>query len=192
MQEGQRPKAQPPLTTYISLVTPTGGYQVNGMVNGMVNGSSTSFLLETGAAVTLMRKNEWDLISLGTELEPWAEQNLVSVEGTPLLIYGHATVDLSLGEQTYSVDIVVVGTLTTRAILGIDFLMRYNGIVDVGKAQLILGKAAPLELHRGSRQMQESISMHLEKSFGLPRFFGTDGFSNFSRIRTRRAILVRM
>ena len=63
-----------------------------------------------------------------------------------------------------------MGTLTTRAILGIDFLMKYNGIVDVGKAQLILGKAAPFELHRGSRQMQESISVHLEKSLRLPLF----------------------
>ena len=88
----------------------------------------------TRAAVTLMRKDEWDHISLGMELELWAEHNLVSVDGTPLLIYGHATVDLSLGEHTYSVDIVVVGTLTIRAILGIDFLMKYNGIVDVGKA----------------------------------------------------------
>ena len=78
--------------------------------------------------------------------------------------------DLSLGEQTYSMDIVVVGTQTTRAILGKDFLMKYNGIVDVGKAQLMLGKAAPLELHRGSRQMQESISVHLEKSFRLSPF----------------------
>ena len=78
--------------------------------------------------------------------------------------------DLSLGEQTYSVDVVVVGTLTTRAILGTDFLMKYNGIVDVGKAQLILSKAAPLELHWGSRQMQESISVILRKALGYPLF----------------------
>ena len=64
----------------------------------------------------------------------------------------------------------MVGTLATRAILGIDFLMKYNGIVDIGKAQLILGKAAPLGLHRGSRQMQESIGVHLEKNFRLPPF----------------------
>ena len=62
-------------------------------MNGMVNGSPTSFLLDTGAAVTLMRKDEWDHISLGMELEPWAEHNLVSIDGTPLLIYGHPTVD---------------------------------------------------------------------------------------------------
>ena len=55
VQEGQRPKAQPPLTTYTSLVTPIGSYQVNGMVNG----SPTSFL-DTEAAVTLIRKDEWD------------------------------------------------------------------------------------------------------------------------------------
>ena len=63
-----------------------------------------------------------------------------------------------------------MGTLTARAILGIDFLMKYNGIVDVGKVQLILGKAAPFELHRDSRQTQESISVHLEESFRLPPF----------------------
>ena len=120
--------------------------------------------------MTLMRKDEWDHISLGTELKPWEEHNLVSLDGTPLLIYGHATVDLYLGEQTYSVDIVVVGTKTTRAILGKDFLMKYNGIVDVGKAQLILCKAAPLELNRRSRQMQESINVHLGESFRLHPF----------------------
>ena len=48
--------------------------------------------------MTLMRNDEWDHISLGTELEPSAEHNLVSVDGTPLLIYGHATGDLTLGE----------------------------------------------------------------------------------------------
>ena len=48
--------------------------------------------------------------------------------------------------------------------------MKYNGTVDVGKAQLILGKAAPLELHRGSQQMQESISVYLRKALGYPLF----------------------
>ena len=89
VQEGQRPKVQPPLTTYISLVTPSGSYQVNGIAND----SPTSFLLDTGPAVTLMRKDEWDIIPLGTKLEPWAEHNLVSVDNTPLFIYGLATVD---------------------------------------------------------------------------------------------------
>ena len=32
-----------------------------------------------------MRKDEWVHISLGTELEPWPEHNLVNVDGTPLL-----------------------------------------------------------------------------------------------------------
>ena len=52
-------------------------------------------------------------IFLGTALELWTEHNLVSVDGTPLLIYGHAT----LRKQTYSLNIVVLGTVTTRAIL---------------------------------------------------------------------------
>ena len=71
-------------------------------------------------------------------ISPW-EQNWnlgqnITWSAKELHCYGHATVDLSLGEQTYLVDIIVVGTPTTRAVLGIDFHMRYNEIVDVGMA----------------------------------------------------------
>ena len=98
--------------------------------------------------------------------------------------------DLSLGEETYSVDIVEVGTLTTRAIPGIDFLMNYNGIVDVGKVQLILGKEAPLELHRVRDRCKNQLVCILRKALGYSLF--RNRRSNCSRIRTGRAILVRM
>lgn len=61
-----------PLTACISLVNPTGGYQVNGMVNG----NPTSFLFDTGATVTQMCKDAWDS-SLGIQLESRAERNLL-------------------------------------------------------------------------------------------------------------------
>ena len=57
MQEGENEKTQvedDPLT--ISLVTPTGGLRVDGSINGV----TMSFLVDTGAAVTLLRKDTWD------------------------------------------------------------------------------------------------------------------------------------
>ena len=166
VQEGQRPKAQPPITTSISLVTPKGSYQVNGMVNG----SPTSFLLGTGAAVTLMRKDEWDHISLGTELEPWAEHNLVSIDGTSLLIYGHA----NCGPISWRTDIFSVyccgGYSNYQGYSWHRFSCEVQWDSRCRKGTAYPRQSSTLELHRSSRQMQESISVRLEKSFRLPPF----------------------
>ena len=43
----------------ISLVTPTGGY----MVGGQIQGHAIALLIDTGAAVTLVRKDAWDMVS---------------------------------------------------------------------------------------------------------------------------------
>ena len=53
-QEGGKLMAQQAPVT-ISVVTPTGGYRVDGKINQI----PISFLLDTGAAVTLIRKDVW-------------------------------------------------------------------------------------------------------------------------------------
>ena len=53
---------------------------------GRVNGHNLSFLVDTGAAVTLIQKDVWDEVSAGStvKLEPWNKRQLVSVDGNPL------------------------------------------------------------------------------------------------------------
>ena len=56
-------------------------------IYGQVFTTQTSFLLDTGASVSLLRKDIWDHATSTTPgpiLEPWTGQKLVSVDGSPL------------------------------------------------------------------------------------------------------------
>ena len=53
-------------------------------------------------------------------LEPLSEQRLVSVDGSPLDVFGQAEVELDLGRCVVQMMVVVVSPLTTEAILGLD------------------------------------------------------------------------
>ena len=110
-QEGQEKMThESNIDLIISLVTPTGGFHVSGLVNG----HSTSFLMDTGAEVTLTRKDTWDQVTdgLATELEPWSERQLVSVDGIPLQVYGQVCVDIVLDGTNYQSGIVHGGEST--------------------------------------------------------------------------------
>ena len=113
-----------------------------------MNGHSTSFLVDTGAAVTLMRKDTWDQVNdgLATELEPWSERQLVSVDGTPLQVHGQACVDIVLDGTNYQSGIVVVSPLTTNAILGLDFMRAHEVSIDLGRAEMRIGQKRPLKI----------------------------------------------
>ena len=69
---------QKPRDLIISVITPTGGFHLEGLIYGQ----SISFLVDTGAAVTLMRKDTWDQITQGqkVDLEAYREQQLMSVD----------------------------------------------------------------------------------------------------------------
>ena len=83
---------QKPRDLIISVITSTGGFRLERLIYGQ----AISFLVDTGAAVTLMRKDTWDQVTQGqkVDLEPYREQQLVSVDGTPLQVYGHASTQI--------------------------------------------------------------------------------------------------
>lgn len=75
-----------------------------------MNGTPTSLLVDTGAAVTLLRKDEWDKISRvpSTELCPWGKRQLFRFDGTQLRVYGSAEVRLTLGDTDFRSDVIMV------------------------------------------------------------------------------------
>ena len=69
-----------------SPISPTRGFRLSGSVNG----TEVSLLLDTGAAITLLRQDTWERV-LGEELstlEPWQSAKLLSAGGTPLTVHG--------------------------------------------------------------------------------------------------------
>ena len=153
----------------ISLVTPIGGYMVQGTVDGQV----TSFLVDTGSALTHMRKDAWHEISniRSRKLKPWAKFKLLSAGGTPLQVYGATTVNLTLEGHSCQADVVVVSPLTTEAIIGIDFLKKNNGVVDLRDGKLRLGDQISLTLCHSLQCVSEvngTGSVHLVETLKLP------------------------
>lgn len=52
-----------------------------------MDSKTTPYMVNTGAAVSLMHKDIWDKVNTGNqerELEAWAEQQLMSFDGNPL------------------------------------------------------------------------------------------------------------
>ena len=72
----------------ITPVAPAGGYRVERAINGV----PTSFLLDTGAAVALLRRDTWANVTVShpQELNSWSIRRLVSADGSPLTIHGSA------------------------------------------------------------------------------------------------------
>ena len=124
--------------TAISPVSPVGGYRLDGAVNGV----RVSLLVETGAAVTLLRKDAWNRVSQAAanepSLSPCPALGLVGVDGTPLQTYGSTPVVLELNGNKLPVDVVVVSPLTSEGILGLDFLQRQKASIDLEFEQIRL------------------------------------------------------
>lgn len=90
------------------------------------------FLVDTGAAVTLMSTATYQKLQSGkyrSKLQPWKGQRLVGVDGSPLQAMG--TIDCEL------VIDIVHDLATEEAILGLDFLQKYGCIIDIPHRKLL-------------------------------------------------------
>ena len=157
---------QKPRDLIISVITPAGIFGLEGLIYGQ----AISFLVDTGAAVTLMRKDTWDKVTQGqkVDLEPYREQQLVSVDGTPLQVYGHASMDLLLNGNKYEAGIVVVSLLITEAIPGLDFMRKHEVTIDLGKAEIKLGREDAITIHQHNQSPHVLGSVCLLDSVRLP------------------------
>ena len=126
-------KVQQPEPITISPVA--GGYRLLATLNG----TPIALLIDTGAAVTLLRQDVWNQIAAPKpELKPWPGPPLVSAGGTPLTIHGCMCMALQLGGVSIETEMVVVSPLTSEAILGIDFLQTQQAMIDLGQGTLHL------------------------------------------------------
>ena len=126
----------------------------NFVVSGTVDGIATTFLVDTGAAVSLLRKDIWDkLLRDSSSLTPWTGSPLVGVAGNPLEVWGSAVVDIAMAGEVFRSTIVVTSAMTTEAILGGDFLRANDCTLEVGKRVLrFVGRGVALTLNDTSTE----------------------------------------
>ena len=143
----------------------------------IVKGSPVEFMLDTGAAVSLVRKDVWDRLGGASRfgLSPWRGRHLVGVEGSTVPVCGVTTLDFHLADQAFSVDLVVVDSLKVESILGLDFLEKYHGIIDLSKMVLQLeGVSIQLQHHadssNSSDMLANEVSVSLIETVKIPAY----------------------
>ena len=116
-----------------------GGYRIPGSIQG----TSVTLLLDTGAAVTLLRHDVWmGITAQPSDLKPWSGATLVSAGGEPLTTHGCTCLPLKLGGRTLEIEFVVASPFTSEAILGVDFLQAQQATIDMGEGVLHLKKSS--------------------------------------------------
>ena len=139
-------------------------------INGVINSYTVHFMLDTGAAVSLLSTDTWNVIRGTSTLAPWTNPGLVGVGGTPLRVSGIAKLQLELGGQQYPVEMVVTD-LRTEGILGLDFLETNQCALDLPHSIMRLkGNDQPIPLHRtGNKTRQtENVSVVLPNDISIP------------------------
>ena len=127
-------RATQSFSTTISIVNPSVSFSLTATINGNI----VVFLVDTGSALTILRKDTWERCKQPEQqLAPWSQKKLVGVEGSFLQVFGSATVTVDVQGEELQLAVVVIDPLTTEAILGLDVLTQCT--VDLLHNQLITG-----------------------------------------------------
>jgi len=131
-------------TILLWAIDPANAYYVTGVVNNV----SVKFMIDTGAAVSLIKKDVWEKIvpKGGEHLEAWTK-NIVGVEGSPLSVLG---ANITLAGTVVSGDFLVAQALSAEAIMGLDFLEIQGCVINTGQSVIHL-KGQAIALSRESK-----------------------------------------
>eukprot|EP00731_Ephydatia_muelleri_P025168 Em0017g251a len=136
-------------------------------------GEKSDFVIDTGAAVSLVRRDVWEQIVKGDctlVLEQWAGRRLVGVNGAPLSVSGCKKVDIFLNGMPFKVMCVVTDDIMVEAILGLDFVNAHNGIIDCGSKRLTFPSrniSVPLQMQSCPLQ-QNPIGLIVKEKIVIP------------------------
>ena len=106
------------------------------MVHALINGKPVQLLLDTGSVVTLLGLDTWTRCKSDSDkLEQWSGPKLVGVDGSPLQVAGHTRIKITLAHVTLTHPVLVVDSLLSEGILGLDFLQDNECSVNLAKGK---------------------------------------------------------
>ena len=143
-------------------------------VIGIVSNVPVRFMVDTGAAVSLIREDvRAQLTPMGDiKLETW-NKNLVGVEGSPLSVLGATTLDVTLAGTVVSGDFLVAKALSAEAIMGLDFLEGQGCVINTGQGVIHMkGKAIPLS--RETKAHVSNVSIKASERLHIPAYSGIE------------------
>ena len=139
-------------------------------LNVYINGICVLFLVDTGAAASLIDGKVWDSIKVLSDtlkLNP-VNTRFVGVDGVPLQVRGSAVIGLSIQGLIVNQKVIVADSLTSQGILGMDFLESNHCTLDLSKGMISTGgKNIPLDPHHGSELAVVNTEVSVEETFTI-------------------------
>ena len=136
-------------------------------VTGQLGQGTASLIVDTGAGITLLRRDVWKG-DLNGKLLPWYGCKLVGANGGTLNVVGMVrAMQLGLGGKMFAVDTVIVESLTSEGILGLDFLEKYECIIDAANGVLTLGDSGlhiQLQKATRSKSTEPALPVHVQSN----------------------------
>lgn len=96
-----------------------------------------SFLMDTGAGVSLLCGDVWEkAVHHSSPCDLQGACWLVGMDGIPIKVCGAASVNVTVEGHTLNHQFIVADHITAEAILGMDFLEKNEHILDLCKGRL--------------------------------------------------------
>ena len=125
-------------------------------LSGMVFDISVSFLVDTGAAVSLLNGRIWDRIKPNDiKIEAIQYHNLVGVDGHPIQVRGSVSVPVSIAETKFQQRFIIADGITAEGILGMDFMEDNKCVVNIAEKQISVRSGISLSLVPSSPNNQQ-------------------------------------
>lgn len=134
-----------------------------------VDRTPVSFLIDTGAGVSLLSKEVWGRLNRTEEmLRPVVSQRIVRVDGIPIKIEGSVSVPVTIGNATFNHDFIVANEITTEAILGLDFLEAKKCMLDLACGKLQIADQSVTLTARPTQSSSQCAKVTVLKKIVIP------------------------
>jgi len=150
----------------LSAVNPAHSY----FVVGETPKGRIQFMIDTGAAVSLVRRDVWEQVEEShSNMASWSGCRLVGAEGSTIPVRGVAKLDFTMAGILMTAEFLVTDQLSSEAILGLDFLEQNKCIINAEQHTVhINGKAISLGPRPGKGTSPSTLHVVISERLHIP------------------------
>ena len=98
------------------------------------------FLIDTGSAINVLHTDEMITLKPAIFIQIPKHNFASTMDGSPSQVFGEAKLEININNQSYSADFSIMTCGQFSGILGRPFLNKYNAVINIRKAILLLEK----------------------------------------------------